>query len=191
MMLRHARRLTPLLALAALLAQPAVAAACSPPFEEPTIRALGPRQVVVVGTIGEKLAAGRVFQVERWFNGAAPSSRIIIAFKEGEPLGDCSYPVFEGQRLIIAPDMHPDGTLSAILPTLQADPESDLGRRYVAEAVALFGPGFVPEAGFPAANVDQPLSVSPLAIGIALTAAALVLFGLVVRVAGSGSGSGK
>ena len=138
MRLRHASRLAPLLALSAIVVQPAGAAACSPPCEEPTIKALGPRQVVVVGTIGEKLAAGRVFHVERWFNGGT-SSRIVIAFKEGEPVGDCSYLVSEGQRLIIAPDMNPDGSLAAILPTLQADLESELGRRYVGEATALFG----------------------------------------------------
>jgi hypothetical protein len=181
MRLRHARGLAPLLALAALVAQPAGAAACSPPFEEPTIRALGPRQVVVVGTIGEKLAAGRVFHVERWFNGGS-SSRIVIAFKEGEPVGDCSYLVSDGQRLIIAPDMNPDGSLSAILPTLQADPESDTGRRYVAEAIELFGPGRPPTTDDPAIETPSPTDegVNSLLIGLVVlgvAGAVALLFG--------------
>ena len=181
MRLRHASRLAPLLALSAIVAQPAGAAACSPPFEEPTIKALGPRQVVVVGTIGEKLAAGRVFHVERWFNGGT-SSRIVIAFKEGEPVGDCSYLVSEGQRLIIAPDMNPDGSLAAILPTLQADLESELGRRYVAEATALFGPGTAPTTDDPTIQAPGPAdpAVSPLIIGlvvIGVAAAVALLFG--------------
>jgi type VI protein secretion system component VasK len=46
-----------------------------------------------------------------------------------------------GTRLIIAPDRLQDGTLYADLGTLQADPTSEAGVGYVAEAVALFGPG--------------------------------------------------
>lgn len=120
------------------------AVACSPPFN-PTIRELGPAQIVVVGTVGERVPGGRLFHVERWFNGGAPGTPIVIAFKEGEPIGDCSYPVATGERKIIAPWREPDGRLSADLGTLQADPNTDDGRRYLNEAVALFGPGVVPE----------------------------------------------
>jgi hypothetical protein len=126
---------------------PTVTLACSPPFEEPTIRALGPAQVVVVGTTGERVAGGRAFHVERLFNGDMPrAGLLVIAFKEGEPVGDCSYPVAAGTRLIIAPYREADGRLSADLGTLQADPASDLGRRYLAEATTLFGPGVAPPA---------------------------------------------
>ena len=131
------------LALAWLL--PTTAFACSAPFEEPTIRALGPGQVVVVGTIGERVPGGRLFHVERWFNGGVPMTPIVIAFKEGEPVGDCSYPVATGERLVIAPYREADGRLSADLGTLQADPDSDIGRKYVAEASGLFGPGVIPQ----------------------------------------------
>lgn len=124
------------------LATPSPAAACSPPFN-PTIEALGPGQLVVVGTIGERVDGGRLFHVERTFNGPA-ATPIVIAFKEGEPVGDCSYPVHAGERLIIAPFMEDDGRLSADLGTLQAPPDSPDGTRYLNEAEALFGPGIVP-----------------------------------------------
>ena len=126
--------------------------ACSPPFN-PTIEELGPAQVVVVGTTGERVVGGRLFHVERWFNGNAPVTPIVIAFKEGEPVGDCSYPVSAGTRLIIAPYME-EGRLAADLGTLQADPDSEAGRRYVEEAIRLFGPG-VP----PAPNPDVPSAI--------------------------------
>lgn len=139
---------------------PAAAAACSPPFEEPTIRALGPDQLVVIGTTGERVPGGRLFHVERWFNWPDPGTPIVIAFKEGEPMGDCSYPVAIGTHLIIAPLRQPDGRLSADLGTLQADPTTDAGRRYVAEAIALFGPGVAPPpATVPAVAV--PSGIEP------------------------------
>ena len=103
----------------ALLAWPSSAAACSPPFERPTIRALGPAQLVVVGTVGERVPGGRLFHVERWFNGGEPETPIVIGFKEGEPVGDCSYPVSTDERKIIAPSREPDGSLYADLATLQ------------------------------------------------------------------------
>ena len=106
---------------------PASVLACSPPFEQPTIKALGPGQVVVVGMTGERVAGGRLFHVSRWFNGPAPTTPILIDFKEGAPVGDCSYPIGAGVPLIIAPLMD-GGRLSADLATLQADPASDLGR---------------------------------------------------------------
>ncbi len=65
-----------------------------------------------------------MFHVQRWFSGGTPSPEIVIAFREGEPVGDCSYLVSEGQALFIAPMRHADGTLSADLVTLQADPDT-------------------------------------------------------------------
>jgi len=52
------------LAVFAVLVPVRPAVACSPPFQ-PSIADLGPAQVVVVGTIGERVAAGRLFHVER------------------------------------------------------------------------------------------------------------------------------
>jgi hypothetical protein len=112
-----------------LVTRPTSVLACSPPFEQPTIKALGPAQLVVVGMTGERVAGGRLFHVSRWFNGPAPTTPILIDFKEGTPVGDCSYPMSAGVPLIIAPLMD-DGRLSADLVTLQADPASDLGRAY-------------------------------------------------------------
>ena len=131
-------------------------AACSPPFN-PTIEELGPAQVVVTGTTGERVAGGRLFHVERWYNGDAAVTPIVIAFKEGEPVGDCSYPVAAGTRLIIAPYME-EGRLSADLGTLQADPDSEVGRRYVEEAIRLFGPGVVPA---PNPDAPSPIATAP------------------------------
>ena len=157
------------------------ASACSPPFE-PSIEALGPHQVVVVGTTGARVANGRLFHVERWFNGGLPTTPIVIGFKEGEPIGDCSYPVAAGTQLIIAPDRLENGSLYADLATLQADPDSEAGRAYLAEAIALFGPGVVPEpaAEEPPANAGMavvlPVLIGVVAIG-ALAGVAFVVAG--------------
>lgn len=156
-------------------------AACSPPFDPPTLRDLGPRQVVVVGTTGDRVAGGRLFHVERWFNGDVPMTPIVIGFKEGEPTGDCSYPVSAGTHMVIAPARLEDGTLYADLVTLQADPDSEAGRAYVAEAVALYGPGVVPGAGGGASS-DAPddddvgLILAVLAGVLALGAVAAIGF---------------
>lgn len=92
----------------------------SRPFE-PTVQALGPDQVVIVGTVGPRVEGGRAFDVQRWFNGADPESLIVIAFEEGQAVGDCSYPVSSGAELIIAPHREADGPLSANPATLQAE----------------------------------------------------------------------
>jgi hypothetical protein len=161
-------------AILLVFAIPAPVVACSPPFN-PTIGALGPDQVVVVGTIGEPVEGGRLFHVERAFNGPS-TTPIVIAFKEGEPVGDCSYPVHAGQRLIIAPFMEDGGRLSADLGTLQADPASEDGKRYLAEAEALFGPGSLPDEAEPAREGV------PSAIVVGLALAALVAITLAVAV---------
>jgi hypothetical protein len=165
-----------------LLAWPSSTAACSAPFEQPTIRALGPAQLVVVGTVGERVPGGRLFHVERWFNGGEPGTPIVIAFKEGEPIGDCSYPVATGEQKIIAPWRETDGRLSADLGTLQADPHTEDGRRYLAEAVALFGPGVVPEP-VDAAVDPMPATegLSPLLIVVVGVVLGGVVIGLVLR----------
>ena len=184
--MRLIRRAATSLAIAIVVAWrfAASASACSPPFEEPTIRALGPDQVVVVGTIGERVAGGRVFHVERWFNGGVPTARILIAFKEGEPVGDCSYPVSAGQTLIIAPNHEPDGRLSADLTTLQANPTDPRGQRFVAEAMALFGPGVVPPAVEETAVTTDTETGAPgagvIVVGGLVLAVGLVFAGVVV-----------
>jgi hypothetical protein len=138
------------------------ALACSPPFEEPSVTTLADGAVVIVGTTGEKVINGRLFYVERAFSGDVPNSPIVIAFKEGEPVGDCSYPMSSGVHLVIAPDQDADGTLRADLVTLQADPNSELGRRYLAEARARYGDGSVPLGQVAPAGVDLRL------VGLAL-----------------------
>lgn len=152
------------------LAAPPGAAACSPPFN-PTIGALGPDQIVLVGTTGERVDGGRLFHVERVFNGSV-TTPLVIAFKEGEPVGDCSHPVSAGEHKIIAPYREDDGRLSADLGTLQADPESEAGIAYLAEAVELFGNGAVPAESDTTAPGSNP--VPTLLIG------ATVILGLVL-----------
>jgi hypothetical protein len=120
------------------------ALACSPPFGEPSVTSLREGAVVVVGTTGDTAIGGRLFYVERVYSGDVSASPIVIAFKEGEPVGDCSYPMSSGVHLVIAPDQEADGTWRADLGTLQADPNSDLGRRFVAQARARYGDGVVP-----------------------------------------------
>jgi hypothetical protein len=159
------------------LATPPSATACSPPFVEPTIAALGPEQVVLVGTTGERVDGGRLFHLERVFN-ATLATPVVIAFKEGEPIGDCSYPVDAGRHLIIAPFREPDGRLGADLGTLQADPESDAGIGYLAEAVELFGQGYAPAQ----AAVDSGVDLLPtLVIGSATILGLLAVAAFVIR----------
>jgi hypothetical protein len=139
-----------------------------------------------MGTIGEPVAGGRQFLVERWFNGGQPAASITIAFKEGPATGDCSYPMATGTRLIIAPEIQ-DGRLAANLVTLKADPTSELGLEYVAEATALFGPGigFGPGvASSTSPDVPNPASKpEPWLPFAALAAAGVLLFAMVALLA--------
>ena len=152
---------------------PTSASACSPP-PDPTIEALGPGQVVVLGTIGERVPGGRLFHVERWYNGGGPRlTPILIAFQEGEPVGDCSYIVSTGTRLIIAPDMDADGRLSANIATIQGDPATPEGRKWVDEATRLFGAGVVPESVEPPAAADPGIAFESVVALIAASAAVL------------------
>jgi hypothetical protein len=121
-----------------------VTLACSPPSPEPTVTALPQGAVVLVGTTGDRVEGGRQFYVERVYAGNVPASPIVIAFKEGEPIGDCSYPMSSGVHLVIAPNEEADGSLHADLVTLQADPASALGREFIAQAQARYGDGVVP-----------------------------------------------
>ena len=168
-------------ALAALvwLVAPSTALACSPPFD-PSIEALGPDQVVVVGTIGESMPGGRHFRVSRWFNGVDPRADLVIAFKEGDPVGDCSYHPTIGQPMIIAPFVEGNGRLSADLATLQAPIGSDEATRYVAEAERLFGPGTVMHPAEPAAQELVPWWVVPAAVAVVVVLAGAWL-GMAVR----------
>ena len=140
-------------------------AACSHDFE-PSIAKLGPGQVVLIGTTGESVAGGRAFHVERWFNGTGPAT-ITIAFKEGEAVGDCSYPVFPGWHMIVAPYQEVPGRLSVDFGTLQADVDSDLGRQYIAEAERLFGPGSAPIVDAAAPPPDADIPWLPILLGLA------------------------
>jgi hypothetical protein len=172
------RRVVAELAVLVLVAAawPGTALACSPSFN-PTIRELGPGQIVVVGRVGERVPSGRLFYVERWYNGGEPRTPIVIAFKEGEPVGDCSYPVATGERKIIAPFLQPDGTLYADLGTLQADPGTEDGKRYIAEAIALFGPGVVPEPPPEPPAADGPIPWLP----VVAVAGAAAIVGVVIQ----------
>ena len=160
-----------LVACGVLFAAPVLA--CGPPLEKPTIAALGPNQMVMVGITGERVEGGRLFHVERAFNVDSNITPIVIAFKEGEPVGDCSYPVASGTRLVIAPWREPDGILSADLGTLQADPLSQDGTRYLAEAAQLFGEGTVPAETTPDPSDSTGWLV--LAVVTALVAGALAI----------------
>ncbi|HEX5827207.1 MAG TPA: hypothetical protein VFY23_06780 [Candidatus Limnocylindrales bacterium] len=151
---------------AILVTVPAIA--CSPPSPAPTVATLPDDAVVVLGTTGDRVEGGRLFYVERVFSGEIGESPIVIAFQEGEPIGDCSYPMSSGARLIIAPDQWPDGVLHADIVTLQADPGSEDGRRFLAEAQARYGEGTVP----PGRNTPPPLGEGvdrrvPLLVGLA------------------------
>lgn len=172
------------LVVAALVMSTGPAAACSPP-RNPTINDVEPTQIVVLGTTGERVAGGRLFHVERAWNDRGLTTPILIAFKEGEPVGDCSYPVSAGTRLIVTPEM--DGArLSADLGTLQAHPDSETGRRDVAEAVARFGPGIVPTQTTPepaetASGPDVTLAVVGVGLGLVALLGTIVVIGRVRR----------
>ena len=159
--------------LAISVAVPA-ALACSP-VAYPSVTNLPDDAAVIVGTTGDLTEGGRLFYVERVYSGAITSSPIVIAFKEGEPIGDCSYPVASGVRMVIAPEPDTDGTLRADLATLQADPDSEDGRRYLEEAEERYGPGTVPEGQTRPDATGSGLGTLPLAILLAGAAAAVTL----------------
>ena len=156
-------------ALAVIAWWPSAAFACSASAGGPTIRHLGDGAVVLVGITGDRVGGGREFFVERVFAGEVMSSPIVIAFQEGEPVGDCSYPVAAGTHLIIAPEVAPDGTLSANLATVQADPDSDVGRRLILEARARYGDGYGPAVDARPPGPD--LRIPALVLGLGLVAA--------------------
>jgi hypothetical protein len=139
-----------------------------------------------MGTIGEPVAGGRRFLVDRWFNGRQPAASITIAFMEGPATGDCSYPVATGTRLIIAPEIQ-DGRLAANLVTLQADPTTEVGLAYIAEATALYGPGIAFEPGLPsstAPDVPNPASKpEPRLLLATLAVAGLLVLAMIVLLA--------
>lgn len=83
--------------------------------------------------------------------------------------------------MIIAPNREANGALSADLVTLQADPSSDLGRKYVAEATQLFGPGVVPEPAAGAATSGPTPDVGTVVAALGITVA--LLFTVVVLLA--------
>jgi hypothetical protein len=167
-------------AVLGLFGSPASVVACSPPFN-PTIAELGPSQVVLVGTTGAAADGGRLFHVERVYNGPITTTPIVIAFKEGEPVGDCSYPVSPGQHMIIAPVSDPDGRLSADLGTLQAEVTSETGLRYVDEARSLFGTGTVPAPVDAAVTGTDDSGLILLISGVALLATLVTVGVLVAR----------
>jgi hypothetical protein len=158
------------LLVAGLTVVPALA--CSP-AAYPTVTGLPDGAVVIVGTTGDVVEGGRLFYVERVYAGSIDSSPIVIAFKEGEPIGDCSYPMTSGVRLLIAPAVGADGTLRADLATLQADPASEDGHRFIEEAEARYGQGTVPEGA--TAPGSGGGSMFPLAVLVAGLAAALTI----------------
>ena len=167
-----------------LLVATSPAVACSVAGDM-AIKDLGPDQIVLVGTIGDRVAGGRVFNVERVYNGP-PTAQIFIAFREGQ-YDDCTYEATEGTRLVIAPDRGDNGRLRADLGTIKADPASDDGRRYIAEATALFGPGIAPgtvvieEA--PASEQTQvPMLGEDVRLPLIVVAAVVVLLFAVVVV---------
>ena len=75
---------------------------------------------------------------------AAYTDRDRLQGGQRKRAGDCSVPMGAGVPLIIAPYFEADGRLHASLATLQADPSSEQGQKYLAEAMSLFGPGVVP-----------------------------------------------
>jgi hypothetical protein len=152
--------------------------ACSPPSPEPTVTALPAGAVVLVGTTGDKVEGGRLFYVERVFAGNVPTSPIVIAFKEGAPVGDCSYPMSSGVHLVIAPNEEPDGSLHADLATLQAGPASALGKEFIAQAQARYGDGVVPSGPTaPASAGGDPRLGLVVAVGAAAFVVWIVLRG--------------
>ncbi len=164
-------------AVAAGLVSATPVAACSPLEDPPTLVDMPHDQLVVVGTTGDPAPGGRWFHVERWFNGGEPVAAIVIAFKEGEPIGDCSYPVAKGTRLIIAPDVNEQGRPAAAIYTLQAPPDSPEGQAYLAEAIALYGPGVLPpRAPEPAPTPLTILDILPVLLVGVLVAVGLVAF---------------
>ena len=176
------RRLRFIVAIAAAWAwavgSASIAMACSPPMDPPTIRDLGPDRVVLIGTTGDPAPGGRWFHVERWFGAGVPVPAVVIAFQEGEAIGDCSYPVAKGEHRIIAPEIG-EGRLSADLLTIQADPDSALGQGYLADTIAVFGPGVVPEPEAPA-EASSSFALDP---GVALPMLVAAIGGIIGLVA--------
>ena len=168
-------------AAALVLAAPSTALACSPPVDN-TVAGRGPDAVVLVGTTGEPAPGGRLFHVERVYNGPhVTESPIVIAFKEGEPIGDCSYPMEAGRHLVIVPEVDSNGMPRAGFATLQADPDSAEGRAIIADAETLFGPGVVPLSVVDPTPDGDPVPCLLIAAVVGIIALGAVVLLLIVR----------
>ncbi len=162
--------------LAALL--PATATACSPVGYR-SVSDLPAGQVFLVGTTGEPVQGGRGFHVERAWNHQVPKNPIVIDFNEDLPQAACGMVVSSRSLMFVAP-FDGGGMLEVNLATLVADPDSEHGRALIAEAVAAYGPGVVPQAIEPSAPDDLRL---PVAAAVAAVLGA-ILFALRLRFRG-------
>ena len=106
---------------------------------------LRPRPVVLIGTTGGPGRGWTGVPCRALVQPHQSPATIAIAFNEDEPIGDCSYPIIPGMHMVLAQYQDVPGRLSADLGTLQAHPDSDLQRQYIAEAERLFETGSAPD----------------------------------------------
>ena len=177
--------LLPLLLLLPSSSAPATVLACS--CLQQTVNDLPADAIVIIGRVGERSGGARPLAVERWFNGPGMTDVLVIAFQEGEPIGDCSYPVATGERKFIVPDRE-GAMLISHLCTMQAPVDTDYGRELIAAATAHYGPGVVPEATVASPSLSEsPEDAGPLvAVAVALAIVVAALFGGLVILARRG-----
>jgi hypothetical protein len=158
------------------LATPTGAFACSPPFD-PSIRALGPEQIVLVGTTGERVDGGRLFHVERSFkrhHHVAGRHRFQgRRAGRGLQLSGGSWPAPDHRAVSRTGRTAQRGSRDAA-----GGPDSEAGAGYLAEAIELFGQGYVPAQS----DVDSGVDLLPtIAIGGAVILGLLAVTAFVIR----------
>lgn len=157
--------------LAALV--PGAASGCSPVGYR-SLTDLPAGQVFLVGTTGEAAQGGRTFHVERAWNHQVPRNPIVIDFHEGVSQAACGMAVGAGTRMFVAP-YDGGGLLEVNLATLLANPESEHGRALIAEAVALYGAGVVPQPAEPGEPAAPGALRLPIAVAVVAALGAIVM----------------
>jgi hypothetical protein len=156
------RRLLPVMVLAMLfgvgaLATPPCASACSCAPPRPLAEYMqDPGAAVFAGRAGPRTPEAVAFVVGRWYGGPGAASMLTLS-QEG--IGMCGLAVESGvDMILVATRRAADGRFEPSICLPFARVGTAEGDRLTAEAVALFGPGYVPTP----APTQPPSPVDPV-----------------------------
>jgi hypothetical protein len=182
------RRLVPVAVLSALLgvgvlAAPPCVSACSCVPPRPLAEYMqDPGAAVFAGRAGPRTPEAAAFIVGRWYGG--PGAAAVLTLSQ-EGIGMCGLAVESGVDMILVATRRADGRFEPSICLPFARIGTAEGDRLTAEAVALFGPGFVP-APAPTEHPSAPVPVDGREVAgpvLLVVAGGTVFFALVAGMA--------